>query len=137
MDTAIIHETVSKTLAGTISFPDVVRQLLAAGVEYYHVDYVSRRKTFYGATGMAVVVTPINWDDLPEVAGAFDAAAVRAAIVDSQRHGQRYRDFSRRVMAAGVQGYFAFLRGRRVTYLGRQGDQHVEWFPGAAPATGH
>jgi hypothetical protein len=36
-------------------------------------------------------------------------------------------------MNAGVQGYFAFLRGRRVTYLGRNGDQHVEWFPGAKP----
>ena len=37
-------------------------------------------------------------------------------------------------MAAGVQGYFAFLRGKRVTYWGRSGDQHTEWFPGAAPA---
>jgi hypothetical protein len=34
---------------------------------------------------------------------------------------------------AGVQGYFAFLRRQRVIYLGRQGDQHVEWFPGAKP----
>jgi hypothetical protein len=31
-----------------------------------------------------------------------------------------------------VQGYFAFLSGKRVTYFGRQGDQHTEWFPGAA-----
>ena len=36
-------------------------------------------------------------------------------------------------MAAGVQSYFAFLRGQRVTYLGRTGDQHTEWFPGAGP----
>jgi hypothetical protein len=34
-------------------------------------------------------------------------------------------------MAAGVQGHFAFLRGQRVTYLGRTGDQHTEGFPGA------
>ena len=52
-------------------------------------------------------------------------------IGDSQRNGQNYRDFTHRAMAAGVQGYYAFLRGRRVTYLGRQGDQHTEWFPGA------
>jgi hypothetical protein len=25
------------------------------------------------------------------------------------------------------------LRGQRVTYIGRQGDQHTEWFPGARP----
>jgi hypothetical protein len=37
-------------------------------------------------------------------------------------------------MEAGVQGYFAFLRGKRVTYFGRQGDQHTEWFPGSAIA---
>jgi hypothetical protein len=24
----------------------------------------------------------------------------------------------------------AFLRGKRVTYWGRTGDQHTEWFPG-------
>jgi hypothetical protein len=31
-------------------------------------------------------------------------------------------------MAGGVQGYIAFLRGKRVTYWGRTGDQHTEWF---------
>ncbi len=34
-------------------------------------------------------------------------------------------------MRGGVQGYFAFLRDQRVTYFGRQGNQHTEWFPGA------
>ena len=45
MNTETIAQTARKTLAGTISFPEVVRQLLAAGVEYYHVDYVGLRKT--------------------------------------------------------------------------------------------
>ncbi len=40
MNTSIIVEVARKTLAGTISFPEVVGQLLAAGVEYYQVDYV-------------------------------------------------------------------------------------------------
>lgn len=133
MDTKIIQETASKTLAGTISFPEVVGALLGAGIEYYHVDYVARRKTFYAADGSAVVVTPIYYEELPVVAPDFDHAAVKAAILDSQRHGQVYRDFTRRVMAAGVQGYFAFLRGKRVTYFGRQGGQHVECFPGSGP----
>ncbi len=35
--------------------------------------------------------------------------------------------------SAGVQGYIAFLRGKRVTYWGRTGDQHTEWFPGSVP----
>ncbi len=132
MNTHIIVETSRATLSGTIAFPDVVRRLLDAGVEFYHVDYIGLRKTFVSADG-EVVITPIPLDELPAVAGDFDHAAVKAAIIDSQLHGQKYRDFTRRVMRAGVQGYFAFLRGKRVIYLGRQGDQHTEWFPGAKP----
>jgi len=133
MNTEIITTTVRATLAGTISFPEVVSQLLAAGVEYYHVDYVAMRKTFCSSAG-DTVVTPINYEGLPPVAADFDAAALRAAVLDSHRNGQKYRDFSRRAMKAGTHGYYAFLRGKRVTYIGRQGDQHTEWFPGAAPA---
>ena len=124
----MITEAARKTLDGTMSFPEVVGQLLAAGVEYYQVDYAGRRKTFYSADGDAVV-TPISYEVLPSVAANLDAAALRADILDSQTNGQKYREFTRRAMEAGVQGYFAFLRGKRVTYFGRQGDQHIEWFP--------
>jgi uncharacterized protein YbcV (DUF1398 family) len=132
MNTETIVETSRATLAGTISFPEVVAKLLAAGVEYYQVDYVGMRKTFYSADG-GMVVTSITYEGLPPVALDFDVAALRANILDSQQHGQKYRDFTRRAMTAGVQSYVAFLRGKRVTYCGRQGDQHTEWFPGAAP----
>ena len=87
-------------------------------------------KTFYSAEG-DTVVTPITYEGLPAVASEFSVEGIRADILDSQRNGQPYRDFTRRAMEAGVQGYFAFLRGKRVTYFGRQGDQHTEWFPGA------
>lgn len=132
MNTQLITEAAQATLAGTASFPEVVAKLLAAGVEYYHVDYAGMRKTFYGPSG-DTVVTPITYDRMPEIAPEFDATALRAAILDSQQNGQTYHDFSRHAMAAGVQGYFAFLRGKRVVYLGRKGDQHTEWFPGAGP----
>ncbi len=128
MNANIIAETARKILAGTISFPEVVAQLLSAGVEYYHVDYVAMKKTFYSTEG-DMVVTPINYEGLPPVTPEFSLEALRADILDSQRNGQKYRDFTRRAMEAGVQGYFAFLRGKRVTYFGRQGDQHTEWFP--------
>jgi uncharacterized protein YbcV (DUF1398 family) len=106
---------------------------MEAGVEYYHVDYVTLRKTFYGGGG-DTVVTAINYEDLPPVAEGFDATELKANILDSQQNNQPYRDFTKRAMQAGVQGYFAFLRGQRVTYLGRQGDEHTEWFPGAKPS---
>lgn len=132
MDSAIVNEAARATLDGTLPFPEIVGRLIGTGVESYHVDYAGLRKTFYGTDGAQVVV-PIACEGLPAIAAEFDITAVRAAILDSQQHGQKWRDFSRRVTAAGVQGYFAFLRGRRVTYYGRTGDQHTEWFPGAGP----
>jgi uncharacterized protein YbcV (DUF1398 family) len=132
MNAEIVTEAARATLAGTIPFPEVVSRLLATGVEYYHADYAGLCKTFYSASGDRIV-TPIAYEGLPPIAADFDAEALRAAIYDSQRNGQHYRDFTTRAMQAGVQSYFAFLRGRRVTYLGRSGDQHIEWFPGAAP----
>jgi uncharacterized protein YbcV (DUF1398 family) len=139
MNTAVVAEVARATLAGTISFPEVVRRLIETGVEYYHVDYVALRKTFYsgGRDGVAgpstVVTTPITYEGLPPVAADFDAVGLKAAILDSQTKGQHYREFTRRAMQAGVQGYLAFLRGQRVTYWGRGGEQHTEWFPGAGP----
>ncbi|MGC3967226.1 MAG: DUF1398 family protein [Pirellulales bacterium] len=133
MDTHLILEAAQATLAGTKPFPEIVAMLTAAGVEYYHVDYVGRSKSFYGERGDRVV-TPLTFEGLPDVAAELDLTGLRAAILDSQQNGQHFRDFSRRAMAAGVQGYFAFLRGRRVTYFGRNGDHHVEWFPGTKPA---
>lgn len=132
MDTHIILEISQRTLAGTINFPDVVRSLLATGVEYYHVDYVQRRKTFYSGTG-EVAVAPIDLEGLPPVAAVLDASALKTNLLDSQNNNQKFRDFSHRAVGCGVHAYFAFLRGQRVTYLGRNGDQHTEWFPGAKP----
>lgn len=132
MNTEIIAQTARATLAGEISFPEVVKQLLDTGVEYYHVDYVAMRKTFYSAAG-DTVTTPVNYERLPSVAPELNVEALRKNILDSQQRGQKYRDFTERAMTAGVQGYIAFLRGQRVTYWGRSGDEHTEWFPGAGP----
>lgn len=131
MNIALIEQTAEAASAGTLPFPTVVAQLVAAGVEYYHIDYVRHLQTCYsGAEEVHVLPLPF---DVPGVAENFDAAALVAAIRDSQRRGQKFPDFGVRAAQAGVQGYTAFLRGQRVVYQGRQGDQHIEWFPGAAP----
>ena len=130
MNAQLIHEAAQATHDGSLPFPEVIGLLIEAGVEFYQVDYLSRATTFHDGEGECVVVE-LPYEGLPKVAVDFDVAAVKADILDSQTQGQSHEDFSRRAMLAGVQGYFAFLRGRRVTYFGRQGDQHVEWFPGA------
>lgn len=133
MNTAAISEAAQASLAGTLPFPEIVAKLVAAGVEYYYVDYVGRRTTFFDGVG-ASASTTITYENLPPVAPELDVPALRANIRDSQQNKQNYREFTIRAMQGGVQGYFAFLRGQRVTYLGRTGDQHTEWFPGTGPA---
>ncbi len=132
MNAATIRRLASATLDGSMPFPEIVGRLIEEDVEYYRVDYRTFQFTFYCAFG-GVVVAPLQFEGLPEVNEAFDLPGLRAAIRDSQSGGQKFRDFSARAMRAGVQSYCAFLRGKRVLYLGRLGDQHVEWFPGAAP----
>ena len=132
MNATAVYEAAQATLAGTMPFPQIVAKLIEAGVEYYHVDYVGCCKRFYDGSG-ACVVTAITYENLPAVAADLDVEALRENVRDSQQKGQHYRDFTSRAMRAGVQGYFAFLRGRRVTYFGRAGDQHTEWFPRAEP----
>jgi uncharacterized protein YbcV (DUF1398 family) len=128
LDIEIIIEAVHATQDGSLPLPQILSKLLTAGVEYYHVDYVARRTTFYSATGN-FVSTPIPYENVPPVAAYFNVEKLCAAIFDSQHKGLRHQDFSHQVMQAGVQGYFAFLRGQRVTYWGRGGDHHTEWFP--------
>jgi uncharacterized protein YbcV (DUF1398 family) len=132
MDANRILKAAEATLTGSLPFPEIVKSLIENGVEYYFVDYAARTFTFYGHQG-AVVKAPLSIEKLPAIAENFDSLALKAAIVDSQEHGQKFRVFCQRAISAGVQGYFAFLRGQRVTYLGRQGDQHTEWFPGTKP----
>lgn len=130
MNADLVRKMAEVTLEGELPFPEIVGNLIREGVEYYHVDYVSGSFSFYSASG-GVIVAPLVFEGLPEIASDFDLAELRAAILDSQQNGQKFRQFCARAMKAGVQSYFAFLRGQRVLYMGRQGDQHVEWFPGA------
>ena len=132
MNADTINSLAKSTLDGTMPFPQIVGNLIAEGVEYYHVDYAIHSFTFYSSNG-STVVAPLPFEGLPSISEDFDAAALKAAILDSQQHGQKFRAFCERAIRAGVNGYFAFLRGKRVTYFGRQGDQHTEWFPGAKP----
>ena len=112
---------------GTLSFPQILTALGAAGFESYLVDYRAGTCRYYLATG--------DVTDCPAspmaVAPAFDAATVAAAI----RHAQAgaadysYAGFSAQVTQAGCAGYLVSLAGRRVVYFGRTAETHVEHFP--------
>jgi len=93
-------EAARATLTGSLPFPEIVRQFVANGVEYYHVNLVSKTFSFYSTAG-SVSVAPLSFEDLPAVAGEFNAPGLREAIVDSQQNGQKFRDFCRRAVEAG------------------------------------
>lgn len=124
-----IHEAALATQQGKMTFPQVVEHLLTAGVESYQVDFISAQKTHYLADGSTVVI-PMILDPGP-IAPEFNAEALVAAIRAAQADTMRYPEFVDRATAAGTAGYRAFLTGRRVIYVGRKGEQHIEEFPGA------
>lgn len=128
----VIHECAAASAEGRTSFAEVVRRLMAVGVERYQVDYL-RGETIYYATGVAPEAVATH-RAAEEPASDFSASGVAAAVKGAQS-GLPYPDFCEQVMQAGCVGYHASMVGRRVVYYGRTGDSHVEWFPGAGPGS--
>lgn len=110
-----------------MTFPQVVGRLMAAGVERYRADLLRHEKTYYMPDGRSQVVGCAVIDG--EAAMEFSAAGVDAAVRDIQAGRIAYREFCRRVMAAGCVDYIVSISGRRAVYFGRSGESHVEMFP--------
>lgn len=127
MNTSIIKEMSEKSLAGTITFPEVVRNLLEAGVESYKVDLIQCLKTFYAVEGKPYVERFVFTG--PKVPAQFSAEAVVSAIRASQAGKITYGVFLDQIMKAGCSSYTAYLTGKKVIYSGRTGDSHTEHFP--------
>ncbi|MGC4007047.1 MAG: DUF1398 family protein [Pirellulales bacterium] len=127
--TRLLDQCVADSHSGVAAFSEIVGRLIALGVERYHVDYSRGETTFYLPDGDSHVV-PSPHEPQP-TRSAFDAAAVQAAVQQSQRNEHGYPDFVRKTMAAGCVGYFVQITGRRAIYFGRDGEIHVELFPPA------
>lgn len=124
---AVIRSTFAASNDGQIHFGEAVRRLGAVEVESYHVDYRSGRTTCYLPDGTALdLVFPSVAEAIPDT---FDAESVRAAIRGAQQGRVMYPEFKVLTRRAGCIGYTVWMTGRHVTYFGRKGDTHVEWFP--------
>jgi uncharacterized protein YbcV (DUF1398 family) len=115
------------TQQGKMTFPQVVKGLLEAGVESYLVDFATKQKTHYLADGTTHTVAMIL--EPGPIEAEFDHSGLVAAIRGAPADTVRYPEFVKRSTAAGVIGYWAFLTGKRVIYFGRKGEQHIEEFP--------
>ncbi len=114
---------------GSLSFPEIVGKLIAAGFEGYTVDYRRNSQTYYLADGDSVTM-----DMQPpagSVAAAFDATEVERLMRWAQANPANYSyvAFSEKAKAAGCAGYLVSFLGRRVVYFGRTAETHVEHFP--------
>ena len=127
------HQAASACLvdaeSGRRTFPEIVRALMEAGFEAYAIDFRRGAATYYRVDGSALDL-PAHRPDVP-VAPTFDASGLRAAIREAQTlaPGYTYAGFRRRAAAAGCAGYLVSFLGRRVVYVGRTGETHVEHFP--------
>lgn len=128
MQRTTLEQAVTHSLADTMKFPQVVGLLIEAGVEAYHVDLVRHENRYYDAEGESHVL-PVAHPALPSAAQDFSAANVQAAVRQSQQGQIGYKAFLARILEAGCVYYIAYLAGRRVVYLGRKGEMHVEEFP--------
>jgi|SRR5271170_2377196 len=129
MNTTVIHDTLAKSQAGELIFPEVVRRLVEVGVESYFCDLANGAEVFYMTDGKShseKMVLP-----LMPIAEAFSPSSLIAAIRGAQTDTIRYPEFMKRSAAAGVIAYWAFLTGRKVIYFGRKGEIHIEEFPNA------
>ncbi|UEM23264.1 DUF1398 family protein [Skermanella mucosa] len=114
---------------GSVSFPEIVGKLIAAGFEGYAVDYRRNTQTYYLPDGDSVML------DMPPSPGAvaptLDPARVESLVRWAQANGPdySYSGFCEEVKAAGCAGYIVSFSGRRVVYFSRMAEIHVEHFP--------
>lgn len=122
----IIKETFTLSNNGEIHFGKVVGDLLGANVESYN-DYRSRGATYYLPSGETLTLD-MSAPEV-EIAQTFSAAAIESAILGAQRGDVAYPEFKKLSQAAGCIGYTVWLTGKHVSYFGRSGETHVEYFP--------
>jgi uncharacterized protein YbcV (DUF1398 family) len=127
--TAIAKSCLNAAHDGSLSFPEIVGKLIAAGFEGYAVDYRRNSQAFYLPDGDSVMVD--MQPSARSVASAFDAVEIERLVRWAQANPSDYSyvAFSEKVKAAGCAGYLVSFLGRRVVYFGRTAETHVEHFP--------
>jgi uncharacterized protein YbcV (DUF1398 family) len=123
----IIQDTFVASNEGRIHFGEVISRMIEAGVESYQADFRSRQ-TIYRLNNDETIV--LNLAQLEQtIAEDFSATGIVAAIKGAQQGVVMYPEFKRLSMQAGCIGYSVWIKGRHVSYYGRKGETHNEYFP--------
>ncbi|HTZ72781.1 MAG TPA: DUF1398 family protein [Candidatus Aquilonibacter sp.] len=129
MDQQAIEEAIGKVLARKITFAELLGTLMKEGLEAYHVDFVRNEFRYYARGGESLVLTVALRHD--GVAPEFSADKLEAINKRVQAGEAGYADFVREATAAGCAFYIVYLYGKKVRYFGRDGDECIQYFPGA------
>jgi uncharacterized protein YbcV (DUF1398 family) len=132
----LARATLAGSESGTMTFPQSLQALMAAGFDGYAVDLRRSTRTYYMPDGQAL---ELKTEPTPTpVADSFNALRIKEAIREAQElvPGYTYKGFCAKVARAGCAGYAVSLLGRRVLYYGRTGETHTEHFPGTPLAAG-
>ncbi|MGE0526295.1 MAG: DUF1398 family protein [Bdellovibrionales bacterium] len=133
MNKGLLHAVSAGSLEGTLTFPQVVQMLSKEDVESYRVDLVQKLKTFYMPDGE---VYSEHFDYIGPTAGTqFLQDQVIEAIKAIQNSKIKYREFLDQILRAGTTSYSVYIKGSKAIYFGRNGDFHVENFPGPGGPT--
>jgi uncharacterized protein YbcV (DUF1398 family) len=125
----VLQETIEKALAKKLTFMELLAILMKEGVEAYHVDFMRNEVRYYSRNGESVVLSVA----LPhgEVAPDFSADKLDAINKRVQAGEAGYADFVREATAIGCAYYVVYLYGKKARYFGRDGDEYIQYFPGA------
>lgn len=127
--TAIAENCLKASHDGSLSFPEIIRKLHAAGFEGYSVDYRRNSQTYYLSDGANIELALPHTEG--SVAAAFDSVGIEALVRWAQANDSdySYSAFSEKVKIAGCAGYLVSFSGHRVVYYGRTAETHLELFP--------
>lgn len=126
MNIQVMEEATERSLKGTITFGEVVRDLIGIGVEAYNADLVRMEKTYYMPNG-DTHIEKLNYKG-PVIGQDFMEQEVVAAIKAIQKQEINYVEFLDHIMKAGATRYTVFLTGKKAIYFGRKGEFHIENF---------
>jgi len=121
-------DQINDAYTGATSYPEIVRNLIALGIESYTVDAATDVTVF--RLGNGETVARYSNSEFRAPAKEFDPNEVKAAIVQNQKGESDFQGFMDHIARAGVRIYEATLNGdnKRVEYFGI-GGSHVEAIP--------
>lgn len=122
-----IEKCALESHTGLLTFPEVLGQLIELSVESYFADYRNQSATYYLSGNETIQVQM----EVPRITipSIFNKEEVVLAIRGAQNNSVRYPEFLKLTMSAGCIGYMVWITGRQVSYWGRQGEVHMEYFP--------